>query len=324
MIYLLFGKQPLMIKKRLQNLLKTNQPIIDDFSVINFDYEKDDLEDILLAIETLPFLYDKKSIVITNANFLKTKLNEKNAPLLTAIQKDNPAVDVYFIYENDDISMTNEIVTYIKEHGKISELSNLKAEDWPIYVKKFFKDKGITIEDKAVTELVKRVEGNLYRFVNEANKLMLCCTGNNITLLDVTTMVKKPLEDDVFQLVNALYRKDNALALLIYRDLKLMGHGLVDNLVSLLGTQFRFIAEVSHLYERGFDYARIAGELKCHDYRVKMALKNKGNISNDELANILRNLFLLDFQTKSGLIDRDYAIELFIINFPKYPNLFNA
>ena len=129
-------------------------------------------------------------------------------------------------------------------------------------------------------------------------------------------MVAKPLEDDAFQIANALFKGDNSLAISIYRDLKLLGGGLVDSLIPLLASQFRFISQVCFLDERGLEKREIASQLGVQEFRVSIALKNSRYLSRRQIAHVLDDLYSLDFQIKSGQIDRSYGLELFLINFP--------
>ena len=139
---------------------------------------------------------------------------------------------------------------------------------------------------------------------------------DHITLVDVTLMVAKPIEDDVFQISNALFRGDNAAAIDIYRDLQKLGSRATDTLLPMLGNQFRFISQVGFLYEKGFSVSEIAQELKANEYRVKISLGNYHKLSRTRIARALDTLYNLDVKIKSGQIDRFYGFELFLINFP--------
>ena len=318
MLYILFGKQPLMIKKQINKLLKNSLEIIDEFSLNRFDYLKDDINDISLAIETIPFMREKKAVVIENANLLKTKLNEKNRIILRSLNSLDQTIDVYFLYGNDDILETNEIYVLAKKSGKIIELKSLEKNDWPKYIKKYFNDKNYQIDDASIKEINKRVNGDLFTFMNEANKLMLFCEDHQIKITDVFLLITKPLDDDVYALVNALYRHNNLAALDIFHDLEILGKGAVETLVPLLGNQFRLVKQVKFLYNQGLDYREIARQLNAHEYRIKMTLKNSSSLSNEDIDKILNNLYLIDLKTKSGLLDRSFALEIFLINFPNF------
>ena len=129
-------------------------------------------------------------------------------------------------------------------------------------------------------------------------------------------MVAKPLEDDAFQMSNALLRGDNGVAISIYRDLKLLGQKFVDSLIPLLANQFRFISQVCYLDSKGLEKEDIAKELSTSPVRVKITLRNSRNFARKQIAGALDKLYNLDSQIKSGQIDRSYGLELFLINFP--------
>ena len=198
---------------------------------------------------------------------------------------------------------------------KLLDLLLLRAWYIKREIKKLYsKNRNVEITSDAINELSNRVDGDLTRFMNEADKL--CLYKNSITLADVTLMVAKPLEDDAFQMSNALFRGENGVAISIYRDLKLLGQKFVDALIPMLASQFRFISEVCFLDSKGLEKDEIASELGVSPVRVKIALKNSRSISRRQIANALDKLYNLDLQIKSGQIDRSYGLELFLINFP--------
>ena len=129
-------------------------------------------------------------------------------------------------------------------------------------------------------------------------------------------MVAKPLEDNAFEISNALLKGDNGTAISVYRDLKLQGQRLVDSLIPMLANQFRFISQVCYLDSKGLNADEISKQLTTSVGRVKITLKNSRNISRKQIAGALEKLFNLDSQIKSGQIDRSYGMELFLINFP--------
>ena len=169
------------------------------------------------------------------------------------------------------------------------------------------------VDNDALEELLKRIDNDLSRFINEADKLILY--KNHIDIIDVNTMVSPTLEDDVFHIANALLQGENSLALASYRDLRLTSPKDVDRLIPLLASQFRFAEQVLFLSKQGLSNNEIATELNVKPFRVGKTLSNKKHLSLKRIYLALDNLFMLDWQIKSGQIDRYYGIELFLINF---------
>ncbi len=304
-----------MIKKRLDKLLKERLGEVDDFNVARYDLDNVDLIEALDDANTLPLGYDRKAVIFDNVSFLnKGAKKEVVDRIVELVSTPNDAIDLFFINKSDSIDDKSPIVKIVKEDGEIFNFMDLKKEDWPVYAKKYFTERNVTITNDALIELTKRVDGDLNRFINEANKLALY--KNNLNLIDITMMVSKPLEDDAFQMCNALLKGDNATALSIYRDLKMLGSRATDALIPLLSNQFRFMSMVFYLYKKGLDINEIMSELGTNYYRVKIALDNRRFLSMSDISHALDELYYLDLNIKSGQVDRFYGFELFLINFP--------
>ena len=304
-----------MIKRRLNKIVKERLGEPDDFNVSKSDLDNVSFDDALLDATLLPLGYDRKAVVFDNVHFLSKGANKDQVnSILELVSSPSDEIDLIFIVRASEIDNRSPIVTAIENNGEIFQLMELTAEQWPQYANKYFSDRNVKIDPDATSELISRVNGDLNRFINEANKL--CLYKDHITLIDVVLMVSKPIEDDAFQMSNALIKGDNALALSIYRDLKLGGSRATDPLIPLLANQFRFISQVFYLYDKGLDKDEIASELHANAYRVKITLQNRRYLSRRDIAHALDDLYYLDYQIKSGQIDRFYGFELFLINFP--------
>ena len=124
-------------------------------------------------------------------------------------------------------------------------------------------------------------------------------------------MVSRPLEDDVFELSNALLLKNRQKTMKIYNDLKLLKVEPIQ-LIALLSNQFRLILQVGILKKDGKKEAEIATLLAVHPYRVKLACKHLFNYNLDEVKKILIDLANLDVKIKKGEADRYIDFELFL------------
>ena len=315
MNYILYGEQYPMIKKRLKKVLDERLGEVDDFNVVKFDYAPDKIDEIIDEASMLPLGYEAKAVVVDNASILEPKSNKEIVEkFVSLLENSSESINIIFVLRNENLDDKNPIVTHIKENGQIFQFLNLKKEEWPRYIAKYFKERNVEIDPKAVDELALRVDGDLMRFVNEAEKL--CLYKDHLTLTDITLMVNKPLEDDAFQITNALYRGDNAAALSIFRDIRLLGSNSTDGLIPMLGSQFRFASQVMFLSSRGLDQKEIAKQLNANEWRVKITLGNCRRLSRRQIAHALDDLYYLDYQIKSGQINRFYGLELFLINFP--------
>lgn len=316
MNYILFGEQYPMIKKRLKRLLQERLGEINDLNYVKYNALEDDLNIAINDCEYLPLGVERKAIIFDNVTFLNKDGDKAILEKFTKIfQNSSDEIDIFLISRESTINEKLDIVKKCKENGIIISCNNLTKEEWPQYIKKYFSDRNIKIDDDAVEELSNRIDGDLSLFLNEGIKLSLYT--DHIRVEDVMLMVAKPIEDDVFQLSNALLRKDKAACLDIYRGLKLLGSRTTDTLIPLLANQFRFMFQVLYLDSRYMSASEIANELGVKEGRVKINLRNaKANhLKPESLLKVIDDLYQLDYQIKSGKIDKFFGFELFILNF---------
>lgn len=319
MNYILYGSQYLLIKKQINNIIKNTLESSDEFNTIFIDFEKTSFSEVCDTMLSLPLGVDKQVVVIDNSCFLQKDSNsDKDISLKIndIIQDNDDTTNVIFIVRSSLVNDKDVLYTRILNNGKVFECKDLTKDEWPLYIEKYLKRKGYTIDKNALVELNARIDNDLNVFSNEVAKLILYKDDNkNISLKDIQTMVSKPVESNAFALSNALIKKDYETALSVFNDLKLLGYKYTDSLIPMIANSFRFISQVKYLYNQGYNYKEISSLLKCHEYRVKVSLKNSQYINTTYICESLEKLFILDNKIKSSQIDCLYGLELFIINF---------
>lgn len=320
MIYLLYGTQELILKRRLEKILKENFEVLDDFNFIKIDAKEVIAEDIAYEASLQSIGYDRKAVVVYNPYFLSTEREkvkfdrEPNfAMLVDYINNPNESTDLFFIANYPKLNEKNEVVKALKVHANILEARDITPAEWPSFAKKYFDKLDVQIDIDAITELVNRIENDATRFVNEAEKLALY--SSHITKKDVEMLVSRPLDANAFGIFDNLIHGNNKGAIRIYRDLLVEAEEPV-KLISLISTQFRLLAQTYSLAREGLTQKEIASELKIHEYRVKLALDNSRFIKYGKVMKTLNDLYNLDYAIKSGEApDRFFAFEMFLINF---------
>lgn len=319
MVIIIRGDQRAIIKKRLDKVLVNSLTELNDFNVSKFDAKETPIQTILLDAEFLPFGVDKKAIVVDNAYFLSTQRNKEKiekeqdySSLDNYLKNQNEFIDLIFIVEADKLNSKNPVVVEATKNGQIFSIDSITKETFPSYIKKYFSINNVDIEQEAIIELAKRCENDVQTFLSNAEKLMTY--SNKITIEDVESLVSKPLEDNTFLITNSLLKGDNQKAVEIYRDLLVYNEEPV-HLISLIANQLKFLNQVLYLFEEGMSNQKIADELNASPIRVKIAIDTIRRFTNDKIMCVIEDLYQLDLKIKSGLIDRFYGFELFLINF---------
>lgn len=287
-------------------------------NIVNFDLNSNKVYEVIDEINQL-FLYsDNKLIIVDNADFFITEIKGKKEielynELYNALENIDEKTSVIFIVSSSKVNQKNNLYKLILKNGKVLEFKDIQKNDWPIFANQFFKKRNISITQEALDELIKRANGDINTFNNEANKLILYKI-NNITLKDVEDLVPQSLDEDVFKIMNSLNAGDKATALKVYRDLRVKNIEPV-TLINLFSSSLFYILNVKNLLNQKYksdDIAKITGSSTG---RVYMTTKNSKNLSMSFLENKLEALAKLDKDIKHSRVDRFLAFETFLLEY---------
>lgn len=318
MIYVIYGNQMPLIEQRVQKIVKANLDVVDDFSLLHFDMEETLLQDIIDDALTLPFVSDKKVLVVKNASIFtsekkKEKLEHDVDSLIKYINNPAPYSILIFVI-NGNINERSSLIKTIKsnENCEIIKTLDVDKKEWPQVIKQLATKKEVKFDAKSLDEFINRTAGDLQRVIHELDKLSLL--KQNITLDIVESMVARPLEENMFGMVDAILDNKPGLAMSIYNDLRTQNEDPA-RLVPALANQFRFLYKVGYLVEQGYNDQEIASELNVtNTYRIVFSKKKLGRRRCDDILKILSELAELDYKIKTGQIDRFQGFELFIVS----------
>ena len=325
MIYLINGKQNIRLKSQMKSIVKKSIGEIDAINFVKHDATLTPVQEIVDDANYLPLGYDHKAVVVDNPYFLlkekgrnKIEGEQNYQEMIDYINHPDESCDLIFLVNTSesDLDKKSEIYQAIEKNGQVITLDEPKESQWFEVVAHYFKEKWpeTKIDSDAVNELARRTEGDYASLFNNGSKLALYT--DHIRYEDVTLMVTRPLEENAFLLFNYLLDGKNIDAVNLYRDLK-NSNTRPETLIPMIANQFRLLNRVSYLSKRGYDNESIANELAINPIRAKILRKNSMTISQKRINQTLEDLYQLDLQIKSGLLDRNYSFELFLINFKR-------
>lgn len=317
MIYLLYGNENTMINNRVKKIKREIFSESDEY-IVNFDLKNDSLGSLIDEINQFFLIGDAKLIVVDNAEIFEkeTKDKQKNnllKELFNSIEIIGENINLIFIVHNSSINVKSDLYKLILKNGKILEFKDIQKSDWPVYANQFFKKRNITISNEALNELIKRSNGDLNTFNNEANKLIIYKI-NNITLEDVEALVPQSLDDDVFKIMNSLNAGDKQSALKVYYDLRIKNIEPV-TLINLFASSLLFTLNVKNLLNQNIKVDEIAKITGSSTGRVYVTIKNAKNFSFEFISSKLEKLEKLDRKIKHSETDRFLAFETFLIEY---------
>ncbi len=317
-LYLLLGTEAFLIEETIHTIINKVLPEEQfDFNLSTFELKETPIS---LAIEealTIPFMGTHRVVIVKDPLFLTGKDQAKVEHDLNAFENyiTNPVQETIFIvvapYEKLD--ERKKIVKLLKKQAEIVEATPLNDNELEKWLEARVKQNNVEITPLAKAKLNELLGSNLAMIANELEKLVLYVgQGGTIDEAIVEQLVSKTIEQDVFSLIDhvILQRKKEAFTVL-YDLIKLKEEPI--KILALLARQFRIIYQVQELTKRGYSQQKIAGALKLHPYAVKLASQQANLFSEKKLLTFIDELAETDYKIKTGKIDKQLGLELFII-----------
>ena len=304
MIYLLYGNKDYRINDEIKKITKN----INKINITKYDLNVDDIKDIINDAETYSLFEEKKIIIIENANMFTGSTSKDSEIIEKYLENENPLTTLILIVRAEKIDSRKKITKLLQKKGKILEFN----EDINIdnLINKEFTDYKI---DYQTLKLFKnRVGTNPLIIENEINKIKLYKDNNEITKEDILNVTTKTIEIDIFKLIDYIIKGNKERAIEIYNEMLKVNEEPL-KIVIMLANQFRIMYQSKELMFKGYTEKDIASLLKIHPYRVKLAIQNSRNYSSKTILKYINDLADIDIGIKTGKLNKDLALELFIL-----------
>lgn len=310
MNYVLYGEEAHRRKQQLEVILK--QYHTTEFNLNIYDAKNIELHQIIEDANTPPFFEEHKVILIKNADFLTTMQEGSYdlKPLENYLKAPLESTVLIFESSQDKLDARKKIVKTLKKEAKVFYFGKLDEKDKESIVRSEIKKLNLKMTPNAIDMLIKRLPLDLHQIHNSLNVLALY--EANIDEEVIEALIHKPLEDDVFALVNAVLENNVKKAYSLWLDFQRANIEPI-YLTALLASSFRFLYQVKVLMHQGLDASSIASQLHAHPYRVRKNMETANRISLSECQYKLATLAELDQNMKSGKMDKKMAFELFLL-----------
>ncbi|MFP4477873.1 MAG: DNA polymerase III subunit delta [Candidatus Izemoplasmatales bacterium] len=312
--YLLYGDNHFSIKEKTNRIFE--QFDVPEDAIEVYDFEETGLHIALSNALTLPFLVDKKGVVIRNSSFLTKKgkaTDDEIEDLIRFCTMNVPETIMVIQAPYDKLDGQKKIVKFLKKHILTEVYNQDKKFNVYDFVKEKLRESEIKIEPFALTQFVNRINHDLDSVNNEVSKLISYSKGREIINTEMVMQItSKDIDENIFNLVNALIDKNKVKLMDIYKDLKEINTSEIWMLATL-SNKFMEMLHTKSLLNLGYSQSDIMSYFRVSSGRAYYMKKNAEEISYSQLEKHITDLADLDYRIKSGKIDKANGLELFLL-----------
>jgi len=303
MLIFLYGQDTYRSRQKLNEIINHYKKIHKSgLNLKYFDGKNLSFQDFKDEIRSVSMFAEKKLAVLKNT-FLNKNFKEN---FLRDSKEFAESKDIVLFYEEEEFS-GDKLFKFLKKHAKSQEFKPLQSQKLKNWVKKGFDDYGIEIREEALEKLINFVGSDLWQMANEIKKLVsykLKCPNPEISQRDIELLVKPKIENDIFKTIDAIASKNKKQALdLIHKHLEKGDTPLY--LLSMINFQFRNLLIVK---SSRFGYEK----LKMHPYVIQKSTQQARKFNFEELKKIYQKIFQVDLSIKTGKVEPETALDLFI------------
>ncbi|WP_181190308.1 DNA polymerase III subunit delta [Bombilactobacillus bombi] len=319
-LYLVLGTESQLQKQARQEFLQILTGQESEMNFAEFDLDQDNVEEAVGEANSMPFFGERRVVFILNPNFLQgsktSASNEQNlSAFMNYLQHPQPTTAMVIFAPYEKLDNRKKITKLLQKQAILVAATKLRGNEVTLALKQQITAAGFQIEPLALESLIQHSNGDYSLAISELQKLYTYAALNHqITKEAIEYLVPQTLDDNVFDMLDALLKRDLKHAQILYQQLILLKNDPIA-LVALAVSQIRLLLQVKILRQEGMSAGKLAGYLQVHPYRIKLALHKEAKYSLTKLQQALCSLVEIDFRMKTGQGNKEYLFELFMIDF---------
>jgi DNA polymerase III subunit delta len=303
MITTLTGGNSFRMQSKLDKLSQAFIKEQGDLAVERIDGQEAEFEKIREALTSLPFLADKKLVILREGG-----ANKKFAEEVEQIIGEVPeTTDVILVEPKLDKRLA--YYKYLKKSTDFQEFNELDQNDLARWLADAAQAKGGSLNSNDARYLIERVGQNQQLLSNELEKLLLY--DLKVTRQTIDLLTEPTPQSTIFQLLEAAFAGNQKRVLNLYAEQRAQKVE-PQQIIAMLAWQLHVLALIKTAGGRNAD--QIAQEAKLNPFVVRKSQGIARDLSSGEVRKMVADLLKIDRASKRTSIDTDEALQNYLIS----------
>ena len=293
-----------------------------DLNYSYFDMKETAYAEVELDLVSLPFFADEKIVILDHfvdvTTAKKRYLTDDELQSFEGYLSAPLETTRLIVIAEGKLDSKRRIVKLLKRDAQLLEATASKEQELRAHFTEEIKSLGLAIDSQAFDQLLIKSGFDFSEIQKNLEFLKTYKGASSITISDIEEAIPKTLQDNLFDLIQMILKKEIDSARSLVKDLRLQGEDEI-KLLAILLSQFRIYTQVKLLKQEGRTESQIVSDLseltgrKVNPYQVKFALRDSRGISLAYLEQAICLLIDTDFQMKSGTYEKDYLFDLAVL-----------
>ena len=252
------------------------------------------------AAEPLPVMAERTMVQVVDWDLYKLN-EEQRAGFIALLEDFPPYCCLALVYDQIDYKPNKKykkLYEALEKHAQEVKFGEQSQKEIMKWIAKRFKAAGHTIDVPAAEHLIFTCGSLMSGLIPEIEKIAAYAKAGRITKADIDAVAAPVLEAQVFDMTNAVSKRDfDRAAQVLGSLLKLQEEP--SRLLALMGNELRRLHTARIALDTGRDRFWLMEQWRMKDYPARLMMDNARQVSRDWCARAVRRCYEVDVRIKS-------------------------
>lgn len=310
-VYLLYGEETYLKNFYKDKLIAALSRPGDTLNFSVFSGRSVNSEELISLADTLPFLAEKRLIVVKDSGFFK-KTDERLAEYVK-----NVPSETVIVFVEDEVDKRGKMYKAVNASGYAAEMKTPEERELRQWVAAQLKKYGKKVRQSTVEAFIGRVGTDMQTMSSELDKVVSYVGEREIVEdSDIMEICTVHLSNTVFDLVDAIAAGRQKAAMDLYYEM-IMAKEPPMRILFLIAREFNSLLETKVLASEGADKKTIASKIGRPPFVVGKYQSLASRFTAAYLRQALTDCIDMEESVKTGKITDRLSVELLIIKYSK-------
>ena len=307
-MYLLFGEEAYLRKQYMDKLKSALSPETDSMNIHYFGGKNLVIGEVIDLAETMPFLAEKRVIVMENTGLFKSG-GEMLAEYL-----EHPAPAAYFIFAESEVDKRCKLYKQVMKQGRAVNFAVQDEMTLKRWTAGLLKKEGLQITERNVEYFLDKTGTDMGNIRMELEKLICYCMDCNVVEKDdIDKVCTTRISSHIFDMVTAIGDKQTKKALTLYYDLLALKEPPM-RILFLIARQCNTLLQAKELKKKGYDNKTIGAKTGLPGFVAGKYVAQAARFKEVELRRAVEQCVEAEEAVKTGRMKDNLSVELLIMS----------
>lgn len=319
--YLFFGQEEYLMNTAIDQLNKKFVGgVFEEINFVRIEGKDAEFDTLMNACETLPFMSEKKLVVLRDVLGLLENLDKGGQDELYKYLDDlGDHLCLVLMDNTDSIRKNSKLYRYFNKNKRAVDFSKLAGRELNQWIEGIlrkhkksmsFSDISYFIEHSSYRS--RNIDLSLYDLENELLKVINHSRDEEIDKASIDAVLIESVDTNIFDLLDAIGNMDSSKAMDAFNDMY-MSNEPVQRIFYMITRQIRLLLGFKLYREKGYNQSQIQSKLGIGNFEFRKISSQSNRWSLKRLEDIMEELLNIDIMMKTTSSNDKLLIEILLV-----------